>query len=299
MARYRTRIFFVGALLFSGLPFLSHTAQAAQQTGTGTLLANSNVRSSAGVAAHNVLTVLPAGTQVTVTGSSRTWDAVTYGAGKTGWIAAALVRSVPTPVPAAATSAPASVTAAQSPSTVSVATAVSPTFPHSVTEQDAADYWQLGVNALRARKGLRQLALDPRLTATAHTWATYLGVHGIVTHTRPDGSTPEQWIATQGIPFTVQFSPNGWVTNYFTENIAEKLSVKPTLAGVKTALDQVMDMFMAEGPSGLHYQSVFKSDWNSMGVGWYPIDNGNGTYTIYFVFHYASLAPMAAAAPKA
>ena len=146
------------------------------------------------------------------------------------------------------------------------------------------------MNALRAKKGLRELAVAPALIGTAHSWATYLGVHGIVTHTRPNGDTPEQWINTQGIAFTVQNSVNGWTTNYFTENIAEKLHVQPSLAGVKLVLDQVAQMFLAEGPSGLHYQTIYKPDWNSVGVAWYPIANGDGTYTAYFVFHYGSLA---------
>ena len=284
-------------------PATQTAPSAASASQTGTLTNNSNVRKTAAVATGNIIEVLPLGTAVSITGTSGTWYSISYGSGKTGWVSRSLVAITNTGTAGAATAAPASTpttstasattsstkASAQTPTTP-IVTASASVFPASVSESDISAYWQSEVNALRAQKGLRQLAVAPSLIGTAHTWATYLGVHGIITHTRPNGDTPEQWINTQGIAFTVQDSINGWVTNYFTENIAEKLHVQPNLAGVKLVLDQVAQMFLAEGPSGLHYQSIYKPDWNSVGVGWYPISNGDGTYTAYFVFHYGSLA---------
>ncbi len=267
---------------------LATAADPAVTVEVATLKNNANIRQTAAVSAKNILTVLPSGTSVTITGTSGSWYKISYGSGKAGWVSQSVVQLPTAPQPASPAATPAGAGSAAATPVASLASAS--VFPSSVSEMDITQYWQQSVNALRSQKGLRTLAVSPALIGTAHTWATYLGINGIVTHTRPNGDTPEQWINTQGIRFTVQDSLNGWVTNYFTENIAEKLHVQPSLAGVKLVLDQVAQMFLAEGPGGSHYDTIYKPDWNSIGVGWYPIPNGDGTYTAYFVFHYGSLA---------
>ncbi len=273
--------------------------QASAKTGiveSGTVVSKANVRKTASVAAGNVIEVLSPGKSVTVTGEKGSWYSVSYDTGKKGWVSKALVRTMDaavravTPAKALAAAEPATATPAATSASVS-APADDSAFPNSMTEQDVSQYWQEKVNALRAAKGLSQLAVRPELVQTGHVWATYLGIYDVITHGRPDGSTAEQWAKKQGLPFAAQNAPGGWKTNYFTENIAKKLSVKPSEAGVKLALDQVIQMFVDEGPSGLHYRTIYQPDWNSVGVGWYPIDNKNGTYTIVFVMHYASLVP--------
>jgi len=150
-------------------------------------------------------------------------------------------------------------------------------------------YWLDKVNALRAEKGLRQLALDSRWKATALEWATYMASINQMTHTRPDGKTMHQWIDTKGLPFTVRYSEGGWETNYFTENISWGIS-DGTLAGTKKVLDDTMALFLSEAASnGAHYRTIYHADWNSEGLGVYlkPLDNG--TYKVFVTFHYGSL----------
>ena len=260
---------------------------------SGTLAGKATVRKTPTVSSKNVLATLPAGKTVTVTSSSGAWYGISYDGGKKGWVSKALVHTVSTAANQALASGikPAiTTTSAQVavvPDTILSGTAQSSA---SMTEQDVSQYWQQKVNALRATKGLSQLSVRPELIQTSHIWALYLGLFDLITHTRPNGISAEQWAVKQGLPFAKQDVPGGWKKNYFTENIAKKLSVKPDASGVKVALDQVLQMFLDEGPTGLHYQSIYQPDWNSVGVGWYPIDNKNGTYTIVFVMHYASLA---------
>jgi len=160
--------------------------------------------------------------------------------------------------------------------------------PAGVDLMDLNIYWLDKVNALRAEKGLRQLVLDQRFMDTSTEWAGYLGENDLMTHTRPDGKTMHQWIDTKGLAFTVRNSPGGWVTNYFTENIAYGYS-DGTQAGIKKAMDESLAMFLAEGATGAHYRTIYHADWNSVGLGFYFKDNGNGTYKVFQVFHYGSL----------
>ncbi|MCC7522689.1 CAP domain-containing protein [Candidatus Uhrbacteria bacterium] len=153
---------------------------------------------------------------------------------------------------------------------------------------DTNRYWLEKINELRKQKNVRLLAVDPRLIQTAADWADEMKTRGEITHTRTDGKTMHEWIGTKNISFTKQGAPNGWKSNYFVENIA-RYYAEPTDSGLNTALDKVLAEFVAEGPGGDHYESIYHPDWNSVGVGhaYEPAEHGN--VRVYFVFHYGSL----------
>lgn len=246
---------------------------------TATLLYASKIRKTPKISPSNIIQTLFPGVQVQITGSQAEWYSINYGVGKSGWIAQALVRTATTTVSAVSTT-----TASVQLKSVLGA---SLTF---VSGQEINQYWQELVNGLRKANGLRELTIDSRLINTANTWAKYNGQLDTATHARPNGETAQQWIKEQGIIFTERNSVDGWKTNYFSENLGVRLNVQPSLAGVKAALNSVLQSYLKEGPLGVHYKTVYYPDWNSFGAGWHPIKNSNGTYTMYFVFHYGSLA---------
>ncbi len=159
----------------------------------------------------------------------------------------------------------------------------------AISEADMNKYWAEKLNKLRQQKSLRLLTSDERLRKSATLWANYIGSNGLLTHERPDGSSMLAWADNTDLVFTTRNSTNGWRSNYFTENIGLRLNVEVSASGMKAAIDGVLDMFLAEGPSGVHYKSLFHPDWNAVGVAWYSIKNNDGRYKIVFVFHYASL----------
>jgi uncharacterized protein YkwD len=253
-------------------------AKPAKQKAAALLYA-SKIRKTPEIVSGNVIETLFPGTSVQITGFKKDWFSIEYGPGKTGWIAQALVGT--------STEAEAVAPVASSSQSARIG---STTLPAFISEKEINAYWQQKINELRKAKGLRELAVDQRFIGTASLWATHLGRIGTATHARPDGKTAQQWINGQGVTFTKRNSPDGWKTNYFSENLGVRLTVKPTIEGVKTALDSVLQSYLKEGASGAHYKSVYHPDWNSFGAGCYPIKNANGTYTMYFVFHYGSLA---------
>lgn len=128
---------------------------------------------------------------------------------------------------------------------------------------------------------------DERLVATAKAWADEMAARGEVTHERLDGKTMHQWIDTKELPFSERGSEDGWHTNYFVENIA-RFYAEPTLEDMKRALDETLARFLAEGPGGDHYESIYHPDWNRVGTG-FSFEESEGPSRAYFVFHYGSL----------
>jgi uncharacterized protein YkwD len=260
-----------------GVNLTSVSAQAATPR-TATLLENTNLRDSAGYT--KVVVVLKKNSQVAILNETVNWYQVASASGTRGWVIKWLVK--PTVISVKASS---SVTVASPVSSKLASSALA-----SIISGDEINlYWQIKVNALRKAKGLRELAIQKTLIKTATEWADYLGQHNEVTHLRPDGKSPQQWIADKDIDFTKRNSLGGWKTNYFAENLGYRLFIKPTATGIKEALDGVLRMYLSEGPTGAHYRSIYQPDWNSFGAGWYPVKNAKGTYTLNFVFHYGSL----------
>ncbi len=60
------------------------------------------------------------------------------------------------------------------------------------------------INVERSRIGLRPLAVEPRLTASATAYAKVLSDRGSLSHVGPDGSTLVTRAEAAGFPFTVQ-----------------------------------------------------------------------------------------------
>jgi len=152
------------------------------------------------------------------------------------------------------------------------------------------EYWLERINALRAQKGLREIVLDQRFVDTASEYAAYMYEAQAYAHERPDGGSMHDWIDAQNLDFTLRYSlPDGWKDNYFTENISWGYSDN-SLSGGKTVLDQAMSMFLAEASyNGPHYRTIYHSDWNTVGVGFYFEPLGNDDYKVYAVYHYGSL----------
>lgn len=170
----------------------------------------------------------------------------------------------------------------------------SPTAPVVTVEYGQTDltaelneYWLAKINALRTERGVRALRLDERLAVTAGEWATEMASRREITHRRMDGKTMHQWIDTKGLPFSERGSEDGWRTNYFVENIA-RFYAEPTSEDMKRALDEISGWFLAEGPGGDHYESIFHPDWNRVGLG-YAFDPAEEHSRAYFVFHYGNL----------
>lgn len=163
--------------------------------------------------------------------------------------------------------------------------------PSNVDLAEANEYWLSEINKLRAAQNLRQLVLDQSFNDTATEWAGYTGEDlGYMTHTRPDGKSMHQWIDTKDLDWTVRYSePDGWIVNYFTENIAWNY-IDGTTTSLKKAMDSTIGWMLAEASyNGDHYRTIYHSDWNCVGLGYYFEDMGNGNYKVYIVMHYGSL----------
>lgn len=254
------------------------TAPKTTKQKTAALLYASKIRKTPEIKAGNIIEILYPGTTVQILDDKDKWYSIKYGSNKNGWIAKELVS----------TPSEAEITASASTTKTKLKIA-STTLPNFVSVAEINKYWQEIVNAERKKKNLRQLVIDQRLITTATKWAGHLGQINKTTHARPDGESAHQWIKEEGLTFTKRYSEEGWKTNFFSENLGTRLNVKPTLNAVKSALDSVLESYLKEGPKGVHYKSVYYPDWNSFGAGFFPIKNKNGTYTMYFVFHYGSL----------
>lgn len=189
-----------------------------------------------------------------------------------------------------ASSAATSTTPVQMPVTIDQAPIVSVSTNQSELLPELNRYWVERINRLRAEKRLSLLVTDQRFVATAGEWATEMERRGEITHVRIDGKTMHQWIDTKQLDFTKRGSENGWKTNYFVENIA-RFYAKSSVVGMEQALDRILDDFLAEGPGGDHYESIYHPDWNSVGLG-YAIHVQDASERVYFVFHYGSLNPV-------
>ncbi len=245
----------------------------------GILVENTNVRDSAGYT--KVIKVLSKGAQVSIASESGDWYQITLSGTTTkAWVAKWLVGSVSS---SSISASVASTSALIMQSEVNELSGV-------MSIDEINKYWQGKINALRKAKGLRELVIDRRLIRTATEWSKYLGQCNQATHSRPDGKSAQQWIASRDVRFTKRGSDNGWKNNYFAENLGLKLYVRPTVSDIQAAMDAILKNYLKEGPGGSHYRSVYHPDWNSFGAGLMPVKNNKGTYSLYFVFHYGSLA---------
>lgn len=159
--------------------------------------------------------------------------------------------------------------------------------PSSIDLLELNRYWVDKVNVLRAEKGLRQLVLDQRWLDSTAEWSAIAAARGSLSHTRDDGKSMHQWIDAKGLPFTVRYSTDGWRVNYFTENISWGYAGN-SMADAKEALDDTLQFYLNEGPTGVHYKTVYHADWNSVGAGFAFVPKGDA-YTLYQTFHYGSL----------
>lgn len=163
--------------------------------------------------------------------------------------------------------------------------------PSNIDLLAANTYWLNKVNELRADSGLRQLELDQRFVDTATEWAVYTGRDlGYSTHDRPDGSSMHDWIDNKYLAWTERYSePDGWVNNYFTENIAWGYT-NNNQASLEQTMDYTLQWMLDEASyNGAHYRTLFHPDWNSVGVGFYFEKVDDNSYKVYIVMHYGSL----------
>lgn len=160
--------------------------------------------------------------------------------------------------------------------------------PSGIDLDELNAYWLQKVNALRAEKGLSTLETDTRLRVTATSWADYLGENSLFTHTRPNNESMNDWVDALHLDFTAKGVTGGWTTNYFSENIGWGYSTKSTESAEAT-LDDILDMMLAEGPGGDHYDTIYHPDWNSVGLGFDFTPAMGGKYKMVAVMHYASL----------
>lgn len=174
-------------------------------------------------------------------------------------------------------------------SSISLSPSQAGSIPSNIDVLALNAHWLSRINALRAERGLRQLALDQRFVDTATEWAGYMGVNDDLTHARPDGSTMHQWIDAKGLAFTVRNSlPDGWVTNYFTENISWDFA-DDAQEDAEQALENTLAFYLGEAASnGPHYRTVYHPDWNTVGAGFYFAPGAHG-YKMVMAFHYGSL----------
>lgn len=165
----------------------------------------------------------------------------------------------------------------------------SPSNPNEVDFPTLEQYWLTRINNLRRVEGLRELVLDSRFTKTATYWATYMGENDNLTHTRADGKSMHDWVDTLELDFTTRGSEGGWNVNYFTENISWGVTTNST-DKTKEFLDDTISFYLSEKDhNGPHYRTIYHEDWNTVGIGIYYKDIGNGRYKAYGAFHYGSL----------
>lgn len=162
--------------------------------------------------------------------------------------------------------------------------------PSNIDVVELNKYWISRINQLRSERGnLRLLQLDQRWVDTASEYAELMGVNNWTGHERADGSTMHQWIDQKGLDFTTRYSTDGWKGNYFTENISWGVTSND-MTSMKQALEATLDFYLGEASyNGAHYRTIYHEDWNSVGSGFYFVDQGNGRYKVYQVFHYGSL----------
>lgn len=245
------------------------TSTTMQKLSEGRLLFNSRIRKTP-LVANNIIEVLSAGSRVKILEVQAEWYRVEYNSTKVGWIMSELVAKGTAPVE-------------------KISETPREEVPDGVDSVELNKYWLGKVNALRSKKDLRLLVLDPRWEDTATEWAQYMGRLGYSTHTRSDGKSMHKWIDTKGLDFTVRNSEDGWKTNYFTENIAWGIA-SPTTEDVKKVLDNTLKFFLSEAPyNGDHYRTIYHKDWNSVGLGFSFKDQGNGKYKVFVAMHYGSL----------
>ena len=294
---------YLAACFIVAFPLVSRAASCpdiASQilSGTATTITGANVR-NLGCVSGKIVTVLSAHATVTLTGSAGSWDQVKTAGGKTGWVASWLLKvnvgsqklEVGSQVSdvVAPPSVPSPTSIFQLPaSSISSSLFQFGKIPSNINLITLNQYWLSKINALRQVKGLRLLVLDQRLVDTASKWSGTMAARGVASHTRDNGETPSQWAIDQGLQFTKRYSVGGWVTNFFTENIEWGIT-NNSLAEAERALDQTLVSYLAEGPTGAHYQTVYFPDWNSVGAGFAFVPNGS-YYDFYQTFHYASLA---------
>jgi uncharacterized protein YkwD len=266
----------------------------------GRYISNARVRTT-GSSVGAIVTTLPLGTEVDILEEKNGWYRIRTSSGVVGFTASWLITRLPNVFPPAPKPEPptpphhAPVTLPATPiifpqsSAIGVSIKQVGTIPTNIDIVALNTYWLEKVNALRRAKGLPELVLDQRWIDTASDYAGYMGTTGAMNHERADGKTMHQWIDSQGLPFTKRYSAGGWQDNYFSENISWGYGAG-TMDGVKKVLDETMDMYLAEASyNGAHYRTTYHPDWNSVGVGFYFKDLGNGRYQIYCVFHYGSL----------
>lgn len=256
---------------------------------SGVYNANARVRSSPSLTAGTII-VYPRGTSVTILDSENGWYQIRHASGVTGWTATWLVNLTSTlPLPTAAPIPTPEHVGKVQPKPLGPSTYQGGSVPANLDLAALNQYWLDRVNMLRREKGLRELVLDQRWVDTASEYAAYAGTHDVAAHERPDGKTMHQWIDTKNLPFTVRGSVGGWRGNYFTENQSGGSS-DGSFESVKQTLDRAMNFFLAEAAdNGPHYRTIYHEDWNSVGLGFYFEDMGNGRYRVTCIFHYGSL----------
>ena len=157
----------------------------------------------------------------------------------------------------------------------------------SSTEEAMNTYWLSRINELRQQKKLEPIAFDARLAYTAKIWAVHMGTTGILSHDRPNGERVSEWIKTYNLPFTTP-APGSGYKNTFTENIGRAYADTSTQS-LQKGLDHVLATMINEGPEGSHYRTIFSSDWNRYGGGFYFEPISKGHVRVYMAFHYAHL----------
>jgi uncharacterized protein YkwD len=103
-------------------------------------------------------------------------------------------------------------------------------------------------NRARAAAGLPALAVDPRLNATAQSWAAECARTGVLSHFGPGGSTPWSRLQAAGIKYVSA-----------SENAAEGQSTP----------EQVINDWISEKPPGItgHRDNVYSRSFTHAGVG--------------------------------
>lgn len=235
-----------------------------------------------------IITTLPRKTVVTITDQTSGWYKIKSVNGVEGWTADWLITVVTPSMPTTQPSTPAITIPAPAVQAISASSYQSGVVPAGIDVVALNTYWRDKVNALRAASGLRELVLDQRWIDTAAEYAAYMGDTGTMDHSRPDGKSMHRWIDAKGLAFTTRYGDGGWRTNYFSENLSRR-TTDGTQAAVERALDQALQFFLAEGPGGAHYDTIYHADWNSLGIGFHFKEVASGQYQTAMVFHYGSL----------
>ncbi|MBD3311406.1 MAG: SH3 domain-containing protein [Candidatus Magasanikbacteria bacterium] len=247
---------------------------------TGVTIYNSRVRQGPSTN-YGIIQVLSAGEKIELLANENGWYKIKDKLGSTGWTAAWLINTESNSINS------------ETQSEINISSSFDnskSTAPSDVDEDELNRYWVERINALRVKKNLRQLVIDNRFRNTAQEYAIYMGDTGAKDHSRSDGKTMHEWIDTKNLDFTQRYSPEGWNTNYFTENIAWRKAEGTTESIKKQVLDPTLQLFLDEAPyNGDHYRTIFHKDWNSVGVGFHFKKIDDDLYYVNVVFHYGSL----------